>query len=102
MLDEKMISDLIVYCYSFYEYDMYKLRELDEIQSIIEAIPNNKGFARNGIYFDRTFNYLENNASVFSKEITFIKNIYKSKLSLNDFISICRNKLNLSKEMDWI
>ena len=82
-------TQFYVYCATFQEFDMYKKRDIDEIQGIIDAIPHNVGFTRNGIIFEGSFNYLCQDISLntLADSIKLLKQKIKDELSINDFIN---------------
>lgn len=85
-------SNFYIYCATFQEFDMYKKRDIEEIQGIIEAIPHNIGFIRNGIRFEGSFDYLCNDRSLNTLEdsVKILKQeMLDKELSLNDFFNYC-------------
>lgn len=94
---KRLISDLIVYMRSFQEYDMDKKRDLDEIVSIINAIPHNRGFIRNGIIFEGSFDYLVLHETVLNEKVRSFENLMNNESSLGDFIVFLSNEAETFK-----
>lgn len=84
-------TNFFMYCKVFQEYDMNKDREIGEIKSIIEVIPHNVSFTRNGIVFVGSFDYLNERKSINTLidaiDLLELEN-HQEKLSLNKFINL--------------
>ena len=96
---EKLIirGQLITYCTSFQEYDMDKLRDLEEIWAIVNSIPHNQGLTRNGIIFKGSFDSLLEPATMYMlKDCIFqLKQNYEGEnklLSLSEYLTFVFNK----------
>lgn len=91
-------SNLLLYLWDFQKYNMQLMREMDGIESIINAIPHNQGFLRNGISFDESFDCLVTNEQLLSEVvILFQKEKGKDGSSLSDFLVFLDHYLNQCK-----
>lgn len=85
---EKLRTDFIVYCRCFQQYDMDRKRDIEEIESIVEAVPHNQGFVRNSIIFAGTFDFLLENIDYLNEQIVLLKKgRTDEQYSLSDFIN---------------
>lgn len=82
----RLREKFIIYCYDFQKFDMYKKREIEEIQRIINAIPHNRGFIRNDIIFEGTFDYLVDNIEFIGEKVSLLLNDSNIKMSIGEFI----------------
>ncbi|RRJ54736.1 hypothetical protein EHV15_34630 [Paenibacillus oralis] len=89
---QRISCDLLVYLYTYQEFDVYVQRNLEEIVSLINAIPQNKGRVRNGIIFEGSFDYLVKHIKLLNKMARLFENRMNGKYSLGDFIVFLRSE----------
>lgn len=93
---EKLMHDLIIYLRVYQGFDTDNKRDLDEIVSLINSIPQNRGYERNGVFFDGNFEFLSINKELLKEQAALFKENNVEECSLNDLV--CYIRINFADD----
>ncbi|MEK5183301.1 hypothetical protein [Paenibacillus sp. FSL P4-0288] len=90
------MHDLIIYLRVYQGFDTDNKRDLDEIVSLINSIPQNRGYERNGVFFDGNFEFLSINKELLKEQAALFKENNVEECSLNDLV--CYIRINFADD----